>query len=326
MYSFEELKERFNQFIDTQNIVQEPVSLYEPVRYLMNLKGKRIRPVACLMAANVYTDDIDKALPVAYSIEMFHNFTLMHDDVMDDADLRRGNPTVHVKYDINTAILSGDLMMIKSYQHLINCCSELEMKYKLLNLFTQTAIEVCEGQQYDMDFEERKNVSLNDYLLMIKLKTGVLLGGTFKAGALIGGAGDEDADHFYKLGLNIGLAFQIQDDLLDTYGTENNFGKKIGGDIIQKKKTYLYLKTLELADDNGKKILTDLYNDDSIAPGIKVKNVKKLFDKYDVKTHAESLIDELTENAYDHLNALSVEKHKMDEIKKLLDILLRRNN
>ncbi|HHH53310.1 MAG TPA: polyprenyl synthetase family protein, partial [Bacteroidetes bacterium] len=128
MYSFEELKERFNQFIDTQNIVQEPVSLYEPVRYLMNLKGKRIRPVACLMAANVYTDDIDKALPVAYSIEMFHNFTLMHDDVMDDADLRRGNPTVHVKYDINTAILSGDLMMIKSYQHLINCCSELEMK------------------------------------------------------------------------------------------------------------------------------------------------------------------------------------------------------
>lgn len=325
MYSFEELKDKFNKFIAAQNIEFEPESLYEPVRYLMNLKGKRIRPVSCLLAANVFTDKIEKAFPVAYSIEMFHNFTLMHDDVMDDADLRRGNQTVHVKYDINTAILSGDLMMIKSYQHLINCCIDLEMKNKLLNLFTETAIEVCEGQQYDMDFEKQDNVSLDDYLLMIKLKTAVLLGGTFKAGALIGGATDEDADHFYKMGLNLGLAFQIQDDLLDIYGTEYNFGKKIGGDIIQKKKTYLYLKTLELADDNGRTVLNNIYNDDSLSPEIKIKNVKKLFDKYNIKYHAESLIDELTENALAHFNSISVEKHKLQEIKKLMDLLLRRS-
>ena len=325
MYSFEELKSIFLDYIREQKLTNEPVNLYKPVNYLMELKGKRIRPVACLLVANIFTKDIKKALPIAYSIEMFHNFTLMHDDIMDDADLRRAEPTVHVKYNINTAILSGDLMMIMSYKHILNCCTDLVLKDKLLKLFTDTAIEVCEGQQYDMDFENKKEVSLSDYLLMIKLKTAVLLAGTFKAGALIGGASDMDAAHFYNLGLNLGLAFQIQDDLLDTFGDQDIFGKKIGGDIIQNKKTYLYLKALELADSNQKAKLISLYNDNLMKKDDKIAEVKAIFKDLKIKDHAENLIEELMGNAFEHYHALSVPEEKLKEVKNLMNYLLKRN-
>ena len=325
MYSFEELKNIFLDYIHEQKLTNEPVNLYDPVNYLMELKGKRIRPVACLIVANIFTDDIRAALPIAYSIEMFHNFTLMHDDIMDDADIRRAEPTVHVKYNTNTAILSGDLMMIMSYKHILNCCTDLVLKDKLLRLFTDTAIEVCEGQQYDMDFESRMEVSLSEYLLMIKLKTAVLLAGTFKAGALIGGANDEDAAHFYNLGLNLGLAFQIQDDLLDTFGEQDVFGKKIGGDIIQNKKTYLYLKALELADPGQKEKLISLYNDNRIRNEEKISKVKAIFEDLNIKTYAENLIGELMENAFDHYHALSVPEEKLKEVKNLMNYLLKRN-
>ncbi len=324
MYSVQELKNIFLDYIRQQRLTDEPVNLYKPVNYLMEMEGKRIRPVACLLVANIFTDDINKALPVAYSIEMFHNFTLMHDDIMDNANLRRTMPTVHVKYNVNTAILSGDLMMIMSYRHILNCCDDLILKDKLLKLFTDTAIEVCDGQQYDMDFESRNDVSLSEYLLMIKLKTAVLLAGTFKAGALIGGANDKDADHFYKLGLNLGLAFQIQDDLLDTYGEQSKFGKKIGGDIIQNKKTWLYLKALELADENQKFRLLNLYNDKSIPENEKISKVKAIFDDLNVVKYANDMIDELMENAFDHYYALSVPEENLKEMKNLMQYLLKR--
>jgi len=325
MHSFEELKNTFIKYISENHFDDDPSGLYNPVNYLMQLQGKRIRPVACLMTANIFNDNITEALPIAYSIEMFHNFTLMHDDIMDNASLRRSNETVHVKYSVNTAILSGDLMMIMSYKHLIECCDDLVLKDKILRLFTNTAIEVCEGQQYDMDFETQKNVSLSEYLLMIKLKTAVLLGATFKAGAIIGGANDNDTDHFYKFGLNLGLAFQLQDDLLDTYGNQKTFGKKIGGDIIQNKKTFLYLKALELADVSKKELLKSLYNDNSLGDIEKIKNVKDMFNTLNVKSYTEKLIVELTDNAFDHFNALSVPTDKLSEIKKLAEYLLKRS-
>ena len=325
MYTFDELKNIFIDYIEKNHFDIEPWGLYDPVNYLMNLPGKRIRPVACLMTANIFEDNVSRALPVAYSIEMFHNFTLMHDDIMDDADLRRSNETVHVKYNVNTAILSGDLMMIMSYKHLIDCCDDLVLKDKILKLFTNTAIEVCEGQQYDMDFETDDNVSLSKYLLMIKLKTAVLVAATFKAGAIMGGASDEDTDNLYKYGLNLGLAFQIQDDILDTYGEQSTFGKKIGGDIIQNKKTYLYLKALELADKDTADGLKSLYNNNSISDENKVREVKNIFNNLNVKDHADSLVAELTENAMDHFNALSVPREKLVEVKKLAEYLLKRS-
>lgn len=324
MISFDELKDIFIGYIKQNHFGDDPKGLYDPVNYLMKLQGKRIRPVACLMTANVFIEDISKALPIAFSIEMFHNFTLMHDDIMDDASLRRANKTVHVKYDVNTAILSGDLMMIMSYKHLIECCDDLVLKDKILRLFTNTAIEVCEGQQYDMDFETDDNVSLGEYLLMIKLKTAVLLGATFKAGAIVGGASEEDTDNFYKFGLNLGLAFQIQDDLLDTYGDQATFGKKIGGDIIQNKKTYLYLKALDLSDTGSRQELEKIYNENNLPEKEKIEKVKNLFEKVEVRKHTENLILELTENAMDHFDALSIPKEKLGEIKKIAEYLLKR--
>jgi len=325
MFSFDELKDIFIKYIEQNHFDDKPIGLYDPVNYLMKLQGKRIRPVACLMTANIFNTDISKALPIAFSIEMFHNFTLMHDDIMDNANLRRANKTVHVKYNVNTAILSGDLMMIMSYKHLIECCDDLVLKDKILRLFTNTAIEVCEGQQYDMDFETMDDVTLGEYLLMIKLKTAVLLGATFKAGAIVGGASEEDTDNFYKFGLNLGLAFQIQDDLLDTFGDQKTFGKKIGGDIVQNKKTYLYLKALELADETTGERLKRIYNENNLFENEKVTKVKEIFENLDVLKHTEDLIYELTENAMDHFNALSISKNKLSEVKKLAEYLLKRN-
>jgi len=324
LYKFEELKEIFEGYISRNRLEHEPQGLYKPVNYIMGLKGKRIRPVACLMTANIFMDDITPALPVALAIEMFHNFTLMHDDIMDDADLRRAQPTVHVKYDTNTAILSGDLMMIMSYNYLINCCEDIIVKDKLLRLFTDTAIQVCEGQQYDMDFENAVEPGLEDYLLMIKLKTAVLVAGTFKAGAIIGGASEEDARNFYHFGLNLGLAFQIQDDLLDTYGDQNNFGKKIGGDIVQNKKTYLYIKTMEIAGEEDKNTLRQLYSGDNMKQNEKISRVKHIFDKYNIKQLAEEQVRQYTDKALKHFDALSVDKSLLGEIKNLAGFLLKR--
>lgn len=324
IYSFGELRDLFIKYSEQKILTSEPFRLYEPVNYIMGLQGKRIRPVICLMVANVYNENLELAFPLAYSIEMFHNFTLIHDDIMDNASVRRSKPTVHVKFGANSAILSGDLMMIKSYEHLLNCCADNELKFRILQLFTDTAIKVCEGQQYDMDFETSENITLTDYMQMIELKTAVLLGGAFKSGAVIAKSSEQDADNFYDYGLNLGLAFQIQDDFLDIYGNPDVFGKKTGGDIIQKKKTFLYLKALELSDDKQK--LMQLYNSDYLPGHEKIEKVLSIYDKLDIRQVTEIKMKELTAKAETHLNSISVPEDNLVVIRQLQKSLLERIN
>lgn len=324
IYTFDELRDLFIKYSEKKIITAQPSGLYEPVNYIMGLTGKKIRPVVCLMVANVFDENLDHALPLAYSIEMFHNFTLVHDDIMDNASVRRSKPTVHVKYGANSAILSGDLMMIKSYEHLINCCSDNDLKFTILQLFTDTAVKVCEGQQYDMEFETAENITLSDYMQMIELKTAVLLGGAFKSGAVIGNCSDKDADHFYDYGLNLGLAFQVQDDFLDIYGNPDVFGKKPGGDIIQKKKTFLYLKAMELTEDKEK--LKMLYNSDNLPEQEKIDKVLSIYDQLNIRHATEAKMNELTSKAETHLNSISVPEENLAVIKQLQKSLLERIN
>jgi geranylgeranyl diphosphate synthase type II len=324
---FNTLRGLFQEYLEQQVFEDEPRGLYQPINYIMNLGGKRIRPIALLIGANIFSDHINNALPVAYAFEMFHNFTLAHDDVMDNAVIRRGKPAMHKAFSLNNAILSGDAMLIYAYKYIIEAIENESLRDKLLLLFSNTAIEICEGQQMDMDFEEMTEVELSTYLLMIKYKTAVLLAACLKAGALIGGAGEADADHLYAFGLNIGLAFQIRDDYLDLYADESEFGKKKGGDIIQKKKTYLYLKALELADDKIRRELVNIYNqevgdEDEI---LKVSRVRGIFDQLEISKEALSLMEELTENAQDHLNAIDISSGRLTELKKLASLLLKRS-
>jgi geranylgeranyl diphosphate synthase type II len=274
------------------------------------------------MVSNIYDGNIHNSLSLAYSIEMFHNFTLVHDDMMDNADLRRSHPTVHMKYGTNSAILSGDLMMMKSYQYLVNSCDDHEVRLKLLRLFTDTAIKVCEGQQYDMDFENSTQASISDYIRMIELKTAVLLAGSFKSGAIIGNAEDHDADHFYNYGLNLGLAFQIQDDFLDIYGDPDVFGKRRGGDILQKKKTFLYLRAMELVEDKAG--LASIYDDDMIPPDEKIDKITAIYDTLNIKKYTEERINYYSQQAQTHLSRISIPRSRLSEILKFEKMLLER--
>ena len=321
---FQYLLDLFEDYLSSQRIDDEPVNLYEPINYIMDMGGKRIRPLALLMAFTNYNTEIEKALKLAYAFELFHNFTLAHDDVMDDAELRRGRKSMHAKYNLNTAILSGDAMLIMAYQLVMESTGNLELKNKLIELFSKTALEICEGQQMDMDFEEQLEVELSEYLLMIKFKTAVLLGACLKAGALLGGSDAKDADHLYHFGLNVGLAFQIKDDVLDLYGDSEGFGKKHGGDILQKKKSFLILKALELLESDEASELLHLYNEDSLEKDKKVKKVKAQFDHLNISQHAEELMNELTENAFDHLNALKTKGTGYTSLEKLAKSLLSR--
>ena len=322
MYSYNELLKLFNDYLLNNKFDLEPRGLYHPVNYIMGLGGKRIRPLVCLMTANIFNDDLSGIYPLSYAVEMFHNFTLLHDDIMDNAEIRRGKPTVHKKYDNNTAILSGDLMMIKSFQYILNTKIETENKIKILDLFTKTAIEVCEGQQYDMDFESMRSLDIDIYLKMIKLKTAVLLAYSFKSGALAGGASEKDAELFYDYGINLGLAFQIQDDLLDLYGDEKVFGKIKGGDILQKKKSYLYLKALEQTVDKAK--LIDDYNSDFESSDSKVEYFLKIYDDLQIPEKAKDEIENYNQKALKNLDSLSVDKTKLKEIIELHDFLMAR--
>lgn len=324
VFSMEELREIFMEYLKQNTITDEPKGLYDPVNYIMNLPGKKIRPVVCLMVSNIYDENVSKYLSLAYSIEMFHNFTLVHDDMMDNADLRRSHPTVHVEYGINSAILSGDLMMMKSYQYLVNSCDDHEIRLKLLHLFTDTAIKVCEGQQYDMEYEAATKPSIADYIRMIELKTAVLLAGSFKSGAIIGNADAEDADHFYNYGLNLGLAFQIQDDFLDLYGDPEIFGKKSGGDIIQKKKTFLYLMAMELTED--KDGLASLYNNDSIPVNEKIDKVTAIYDSLNIKKFTEEKISYYSRKAKSCLKRISIPENMLSEILRFEKLLLERKH
>lgn len=314
----------FLSYLDEYPLMREPRELYEPVQYILRLGGKRLRPVGLLMATSVFDKNYERALPAAMALETFHNFTLMHDDIMDDAPLRRGKSTVHLKYDLNTGILSGDAMLILAYQMLMEVQPK-ELVTELLALFNKTAIEVCEGQQMDINFESRQDVLIEEYLRMIELKTAVLFACALQMGARIGGASIEDAAHLYDFGRNIGIAFQLQDDLLDTFGDPGKVGKKTGGDIAQNKKTYLYLKALEVAGPAEKEELSRLFSDRPADEGAKINRVIQLFQQLGIQEAAESIKNEYRIKAYQALERVSVTSPKLEMFRTLGDFLLGRD-
>jgi len=305
MHSIEELQHQIHEAIQRLPIYQQPSGLYEPISYTLGLGGKRIRPLLTLVATQMFGGDTRQALPAAIAIEIFHNFTLLHDDIIDQAPLRRGKETVFKKWNTNTAILSGDTMFAIAYGELAR--ANHEKLPDLMEVFTKTAIEVCEGQQYDIDFESNGNVSLPGYLNMIRLKTAVLLAASLKIGAIIAGSGNEEANRIYEFGENLGVAFQLQDDLLDAFGDETVFGKKTGGDIISNKKTYLYLKTIELANKEDAKLLQSLYSTLITNPQSKINQVLALFKKYDIEPLTRKVIQDYYNRAMDTFNIINVE-------------------
>jgi len=324
MKSFNEITELVSNEIAKIKWDKKPVGLYEPIGYSLEAGGKRIRPALTLMACNLYSDELEHAIAPALGIEIFHNFTLLHDDIMDKADIRRGRATVHKKWDENTAILSGDAMQIIAYQLIAKTPSE-HLK-AVLDLFSTTAIEVCEGQQHDVDFEIRTTVTAEEYLEMIRLKTAVLLACSLKTGALIGGASQSDANEIYEFGINIGLAFQLKDDLLDVYGNEATFGKKIGGDILCNKKTYLLIHALQQAKNENHTKLVNFLEKEYDEPQNKINDVTEMFNLLGVKKICEDKMMFYFEKAIANLDNIQVNSHKKQELRKLAEKLLSRND
>lgn len=288
MHSATNLKKAFDDYLAQFPVRNSPPSLYDPVEYVMVQPGKRIRPVMVLMAYCLYKDDYNKALPAALALEYFHNFTLIHDDIMDAAQLRRGKKAVHVRFGTNPAILGGDLMLIRSFDLLLSACGTAQV-HEVLGQFGDAAIQICEGQQLDMDFEKQEHITVSDYLMMVEKKTAALLGCAMYVGASIAGATQADAESLNDIGVSLGKAFQIQDDVLDAYGDEGLVGKKRGGDILQKKKGILYALAWETSTEPGRTTLTELYHRDGGNPEVKIQQVLKLFDKLNVRESADTL-------------------------------------
>ena len=321
MVTVEEAHQVIEQAIGTYAFPDQPAGLYDPARYFMGLGGKRIRPVMSLLSAGVFTSDLQPCIEPALAIEVFHNFTLVHDDIMDDAPLRRGAATVHTRWDINTAILSGDVLLIEAYQLLLK--APPEKLPAVLALFTQTAKEVCEGQQMDMDFEQMDVVDLDTYLTMIRLKTSVLLGCSMATGALCGGATEEEAQLLYTFGEQLGIAFQIMDDYLDAYPGEGGFGKKPGGDIERKKKTFLYIRALELSDEEAAKKLTELY---ASSQADKVERVLYIFNSLNIQQAATQKMEEHYKKAVNALNTLSEKGYDISVISEMGAAIMQRRH
>lgn len=324
MKKLEEIIELVNSSINQLNWDREPRGLYEPIAYTLQLGGKRIRPALTLMACNVFSHDLQGAIRPALGLEVFHNFTLLHDDIMDKADIRRGQPTVHKKWNDNTAILSGDVMQIAAYI-LMTETPAAQLK-QVLDLFSRTAVEICEGQQYDMEFETRDDVSPEEYIEMIRLKTAVLLGCALKTGALIGGAGENDANHLYDFGINMGIAFQLKDDLLDVYGDQASFGKKIGGDIMCNKKTYLLIHAKKLAEGKLAGELNEWMNIENAKPDEKINAVTTIYNQLGVKKICEDAMTNYYKKSIASLDKLGVVEAKKQELRKLAENLLQRND
>jgi len=308
MQNIEAYQKSFIKYLEDFAIEREPVNLYEPVNYILKLGGKRLRPVLTLMTADIFGDKAALAMNAALSVEVFHNFSLVHDDIMDDAPLRRGKKTVHEKWDLNTGILSGDAMLILAYQLFENY--EPKTFQSLARLFSKTALEVCEGQQYDIDFETRNDVTIPQYLKMIEYKTAVLVGAAMKMGAIVAEASEQDQDGIYDFGRYLGIAFQLQDDYLDAFGNPETFGKQVGGDILENKKTYLYLKTLELGSGDEKSNLLELMSNTSITNEEKVKKVKALFNASGASEATQLAVKDYTEKAFSVLEKLNVSEDK----------------
>lgn len=308
--------------IDELSFPEEPKNLYDPLRYFLNLGGKRTRPTLTLMGCSLFGEPGLKAINAAVAVELFHNFTLIHDDIMDDAPLRRGKNTVHEKWNNNIGILSGDVLFVEAYKQLAR--HEVGVLPELLSVFSRTAKEVCEGQQMDMDFESRNDVSIDEYIEMIRLKTSVLLGAALEMGAVIAKADSKDVAKIYEFGMNVGLAFQLQDDILDLYADPEKFGKQVGGDILSNKKTYLLIKAQELANDDQRKQLNDIL--DNQTGEIKVNNSRALFDELGVKQSAQKRMDAYYLKAKENMNQISVPDECKSELLGVAEALMNREN
>ena len=322
MLSINEYQEQFLRYLERQNMDKEPKNLYEPIHYILQLGGKRLRPVLTLMTTDIFNMDYKLALPAATAVEDFHNFSLVHDDIMDDAPLRRGNVTVHEKWNINTGILSGDAMLILAYQHFEQY--EPTVFRDLAKLFSKTALEVCEGQQYDVDFETRNDVTIPEYLKMIEYKTAVLVAAAMKMGAIIAETSEENANLIYDFGLNLGLAFQLQDDYLDAFGNPETFGKRVGGDIIENKKTYLYLKAIEFSKPDEKQQLLHYFSiqpDDNVD---KIDAVRAIFNETGASVATQKAIEDYTLKAFATLEKINISDDKKAVLKSFGENLMER--
>jgi geranylgeranyl diphosphate synthase type II len=321
MHTFEELSVQFSEKFNTEHFPQEPASLYEPNRYFLGMGGKRVRPVLCLMANELFDDIVPDAWHVANAIELFHNFTLIHDDIMDQAPLRRGMETVHQKFGFSTALLAGDVMLVAAYEYL----SKVSVQHivRIMRLFNKTAREVCEGQQLDMDFEKKDGVDFDAYLHMINLKTSVLLASSLQMGALLGGTGVRNQQIIYEFGRKLGLAFQVQDDYLDAFGDPEKFGKQVGGDIKSNKKTFLLIHALQIASESQKKRLYELYTSNAED---KVDEVLTIFKDCKVDQWAKELKEKYMEEAFQHLDDIAVVSKRKEPLKELALYLLQRES
>ncbi len=322
-YSFENLYKIFMDELLQQKFSKSPKELYEPIIYTINQSGKRLRPIFTLMSCNLFCDDINKAMPQALAVELLHNFTLIHDDIMDDAPLRHGQKTVHTKWNKNLAILAGDTMYALAYRFAMQC--ELKKLPIILKTFNDTALEACEGQQMDINFENKSLVGKPDYMLMIKYKTAVLFGASMRIGAILGNANEKDIDLLTDFGNNIGMAFQLKDDLLDVYGEQQKFGKQTGLDIVESKKTFLYISALERADETTKEKLMFVYRKNNPNPEEKVKDTKAIFDSLDIESYTEQIISDYVNKSLQKLDLVNVNKERKAGLEDLANRLIYRS-
>ncbi|MBI9037876.1 MAG: polyprenyl synthetase family protein [Bacteroidales bacterium] len=322
MHSIKYFQELFNERLAIEKFDKQPIELYKPISYTFSLGGKRLRPVLALLACDLFEGIIENAINPAIGIELFHNFTLLHDDIMDNAPIRRGKETVYKKWNQNIAILSGDTMFVLAYEYLM----QTDSKYsnKVFWVMSKTAREVCEGQQYDMNFEKQSKVSISEYLNMIRLKTAVLLAASLKIGAIIGNANEQDADYLYNFGINIGMLFQIKDDLLDAFGDEEKFGKKSGGDIISNKKTYLFLKAMELASDDDLNKLKHFFANTDFDENEKINSVTEIYKKLKIDELAKIEMENYFLKAIENLNSISVKDENKKVLSSFAEKLMRR--
>ncbi len=322
MHSIDQYRAAFVDALHNSVGVREPKNLYEPINYILALGGKRMRPVLTLLSAEIFGADHQHAMPAAIAVEVFHNFSLVHDDIMDDAPLRRGNETVHEKWNVNTGILSGDAMLILAYQHFESY--EPTIFRALAKLFSKTAIEVCEGQQWDVDFENRGDVTIDQYLKMIEYKTAVLVAAALKMGAIIAGTSEENCDAIYEFGRNLGIAFQIQDDYLDAFGDPETFGKQLGGDIIENKKTYLFLKAKEYASGEQAELLSEWFANESEDVTGKIASVKAIFNETGASNAAVDAIRKYTFRAFETLEKMDIAQDKKAVLRDFGESLMQR--
>lgn len=323
MHTSGNLLEKVNEAIKTIDLNRSPGELYSPISYTLALGGKRIRPVLVLLTCEIFGGDLNSAINPAIALEVFHNFTLLHDDIMDNAPLRRGKETVYKKWNANVAILSGDTMFALAYKHLIK--TDKGVLDDILEIFTNAAIEVCEGQQYDMNFETRNDVSIDEYMEMIRLKTAVLIAASMKTGAVIGRAKPNDVENIHKFGECVGIAFQLQDDLLDVYADQEKFGKKVGGDIVSNKKTYLYIKAFQDAKGNDKNVLKKYFSSVDFDPQEKIINVNKIYDNIGVRESTIHLINDYYDKALSYYLLISLSDEKKTSLKNFTDQMMQRD-